>query len=143
MLPLVGPTPVRGGPSAAEPDTVHRQRDLFRRAMLDYLAAVAQGDWEEIRRARSRCLDEYLELAFLRCGGGRCSLCAAAVRHPRPVTAFLREGGCEDFPCLCLRCLVAMRAQSRSVIERVGPVLYEYCPPAACRLSWRRKRVAA
>ncbi|HXZ29401.1 MAG TPA: hypothetical protein VEG08_15505 [Terriglobales bacterium] len=138
MLPLIEPTPVCGGPFAAGPDAIHRQRDLFRQAMRDYLAVAAHGDWEEVRRARSRLLDEYLELAFLRRGGSRCSLCGASVRHPRRVTAFRRQGGCEDYLCLCLRCLVAVRADSRCLVERVGPVLYEYCPPAACRLSWRR-----
>lgn len=142
MLPLVEPNPACGASSAAGPDTIRRQRDLFRQAMRDYLALAAHGDWEEVRRARSRVLDEYLELAFLRRGGAHCALCGAAVRHPRSVTAYLRQGGCEDYLCLCLRCLVAVRAESRTVIQRVGPVLYEYCPPAAFRLSWRRARAA-
>jgi hypothetical protein len=143
MLPLVEPNPAPGGPFPAGPDAIHRQRDLFRQAMRDYLAVAAHGDWSELRRARSRLLDEYQELVFLRRGGSRCSLCGAAVRHPRAVSVIGRQGACQDYSCLCLRCLVAVRADSRRVIERVGPVVYEYSSPFACRLSWRRPRLAA
>ncbi|HUK88327.1 MAG TPA: hypothetical protein VLT85_11730, partial [Terriglobales bacterium] len=121
---------------------VRRQRERFRAAIRAYLASAAQGDWEEMRRARARFLEEYLELAFRLRGGGRCTQCGAAVRHPKPVTAFLRAGGDAHFPCLCLRCLLALTAVSCGVVESVGPVLYEYCPPAACRLSWRRRAAA-
>ena len=143
MLPLIEPDPVGGATATAESDAVHQQRDVFRQAMRDYLATAGQGGYDEVRRARSRVLDEYLELEFLLHGGTRCALCAMAVRHPKSVTAVDRDGGSANYPCLCLRCLMATAAESRSVIQRVGPVLYEYYSPSPCRISWRQRGTAA
>ena len=140
LPPLI--EPAAGCPSA-EAAAVCRQRERFRQALLDYLHASTARDWDRIRRVRAHLLDEYLELGFLLHGGARCALCSVTVRHPKAVTAFRRDGTCADYPCLCVRCLVGEAAVSRHTLERVGPTLYEYYPPAPCQMSWRSDLRAA
>jgi hypothetical protein len=139
--PIIEPFPAGGG--ASEPDTVRRQRERFHQALYDYLQAeTATHDWDGVQRARTRYLDEYLELEFCLRGAAHCALCGVTVRHGKSVTAFHKEGGCVDYSCLCVRCLVAETAVSRYVLQRVGPILYEHHAPAQCRISWRSRHAA-
>lgn len=140
--PIIEPDP-GGEVFSAEPGAVRRQRERFHRALQDYLhAEAATHDRDAVQRARARYLDEYLELEFHLRGAARCALCGVTVRHAKSVTAFHKEGGCMDYSCLCVRCLVAETAVSRYVLQRVGPILYEHHAPAQCRISWRSRHAA-
>lgn len=134
--PTIEVAPAGGDP--AESESVRQQRRTFQEALTAYLRASNTRDWEAIQRARARYLDEFLELEFQRHGATRCVLCGATVRHPKSVTAFRKEGGCVDYSCLCVRCLVAEQSISRHVLQRVGPILYEHYAPSPCSLAWRR-----
>jgi hypothetical protein len=140
--PIIEATPA-GEALPPEPEAVRQQRQRFHRALQDYLHAEAgTHDWDAVARARARYLEEFLELEFHLRGAARCGLCGVTVRYGKAVTAFHKKGGAVDYSCLCVRCLVAETAISRYVLQRVGPILYEYHAPTRCRLSWRTRHAA-
>lgn len=74
----------------------------------------------------------HAEMRFQQHGGSKCAICRAHVRHVVEVTSF-RPDGKKDFPCLCMRCLVAEEARASRVVLRLDGIAAESHRPAAAR----------
>jgi hypothetical protein len=92
----------------------------------EYLALIANADESLDAGERVRLLiSHHAELNYQLYGGGRCSLCNAAVRHIISVT--IEKNGRETrHRCLCTRCLEGERAVSDRVVLRLGRAAVEY-----------------
>lgn len=57
----------------------------------------------------------YAEMRYKLLGAGRCSMCAASVRHALPVMAELGENTVIMHTCLCEPCMSAQQSAARRV----------------------------
>lgn len=94
--------------------------------LQEYLEALAEGMRHGPTAHKQKALVSYAELQYRLKGGGRCSVCRAAVRHRVPVQSEHLDGTIAEFACLCTRCLEAEKALSRRVELTVGNARIEY-----------------
>ena len=103
----------------------------------EYLALIANANESLDPEERVRLLIfHHAELNYQLSGGGRCSLCNAAVRHMILVT-IEKNGRQSRHNCLCTRCLEGERAVSDRVVLSLGRAAVEYKPrPEAITKRW-------
>lgn len=100
------------------------------RILQEYLSALADSGDVSVHKRHHNLLFSFAELRFKLGGGGRCSLCRAAVRHVVPVTCERTDGRADSYECLCTRCLEGEKASSRRVSLQIGDALVEYTSPS-------------
>lgn len=105
-----------------------RRKTVPFKALQDYLEVLAEPD-EKPTDKEWKLLTSYAELLYKLNGGGRCSLCGAAVRHVLPATAEHDDGTVKEYHCLCTRCLQAERAVSDRLTLKVGRATLDYSRP--------------
>ena len=106
--------------------TTSHQWPVPHNVLQEYLQALADVVNEGPSDRQQKILLSYAELQYQLYGGGRCSMCHAAVRHVLPVTAEHTDGTIAEFGCLCTRCLEGERVVSNRVTLTIGRARLEY-----------------
>ena len=98
------------------------------KTLQEYLQVLAEPD-EQPTQKQWKLLSSYAELQYELHGGGKCTLCGAAVRHILPAIAEHDDGTVKEYACLCTRCLQAERAVSEKLTLKVGRTTLDYSRP--------------
>ena len=115
--------------------------EIPHRVLQEFLEAVAEPADRGITR-EERILLSFAEVQFQIRGGGKCSVCRAAVRLVIPVHSERTDGTTADFACLCTRCLTGERAVASSVTLSAGKIAIQYGSYGQSRKSTQKFRFA-
>jgi len=98
---------------------------LLRSYLQDYLEDLWSSRESPPELQRRSLLASYAELKYRLCGGGKCGVCRAPVRHVVPVKCEREDGTVSSYACLCTRCFEAEKKLSRKVAVGIGRAVEE------------------
>jgi hypothetical protein len=104
---------------------VRRTKELPSNVLQEYFESLSDLARYPDRKME-KVLESYSELLYRLNGGGKCSVCRAAVRHVIEVRVERTDGSVHNYECLCTRCLEAERAVSECVVLTIGKAVLEY-----------------